>query len=79
MAITVLTEGPFGLKVAARQCPGRDGGPTHWQTLRRWAKKGRTAAYAAGDTFTVVVTPNHTTGTLPQGVYVSLVLREAAD
>ena len=36
-------------------------------------------AYAAGDTFTAVVTPAHSTGTLPQGLFVSLVLREGAD
>ena len=35
--------------------------------------------YAAGDVFTVVVTVSAGTGTLPQGLYVSLVLREAAD
>jgi hypothetical protein len=37
------------------------------------------APYAAGDVFTVVVTVSAGTGTLPQGVFASLVLREAAD
>lgn len=36
-----------------------------------------TAAYSAGDTFTVVQTVSAGTGTLPQGVFVRLVLQEA--
>lgn len=37
-----------------------------------------TSAYVTGDVFEVVVTPNHSSGTLGQGVFVRLVVREDA-